>query len=323
MGYKLNLETMNQYCIEQNNGYKVLDIKYIEKPYQKQLWALVKCPNENHESYWVWWNNFRRGYYCKLCYYENNNLTIWSNDKVIDFFNKYELKIVNINDFKDVDKSILCIDKYGFRVFASISNLKGNRTPSSFQYNKYALDNIKLYCKLYRTDYEIINDKYDKIKTQYLWKYIGNDLPISIDPIFPQTADGFINGGCGHPYFSKSQGNRDFENELIKNNINYIREKKFKGCKDKNLLRFDFYIPKINEIIEIDGIQHTKVINFWGGEEGLKDRIRRDKIKNEYCKINNIKMIRIPYETNKIEIFKELIDDVIQLIKGKFILCRK
>lgn len=315
MNRKWDLETMNQYCNEQNIDYKVLKMKWIEKTYQKQLWVLIKCPNKNHEEYWVNWNAFKRGNRCKLCYYEKNNKTMWNKNKVKEFYNSHNLNIVNINDFKSVDKSILCIDKNGFKVFASIINLKGGRTPSPFQYNKYALDNIKLYCKLYRSDYEIISDKYDKIKTQYLWRYIGNNLPKNINPIFKQTADGFINGGCGHPYFSRSQGNRYFENELIKNNINYIREKKFKGCKDKILLRFDFYIPNINQIIEIDGLQHSQVIDYFGGKEGYEDRIRKDNIKNNYCRDNNIKIIRIPYETKKIEIFKELVDSVIESIK--------
>ena len=67
--------------------------------------------------------------------------------------------------------------------------------------------------------------------------------------IFNTTADGFIHGGCGHPHLSKSKsnGNKIFERELIVHDINYETEKTFKGCKDKSLLRFDFYLPDSNE----------------------------------------------------------------------------
>ena len=310
---KWDIKKMQKHCDDLN--YKVLDTKWIQKSYQNQQWALVKCPNKNHKEYWVWWNSFKRGFYCMECYYEKNNFTFWITDKVVEFYKKYNLKIVNINEWKNVDKSVLCIDKYGYKVFASITNLKnGYGKPSLFQYNIHALENIKHYCKLYRPEYEILSDTYINIKTMYKWKYNGDLLPNNINKIFPQTADNFINGGCGHSYFGKSNGEIIFENELLNYNIKYKRGKMFNDCKDKKVLRFDFYIPQLNEIIEIDGFQHYNIIDFFGGEEGYKDRVKKDNIKNEYCKNNDIKITRIPYLTNKIEEYKQLIDYTIQII---------
>jgi hypothetical protein len=61
--------------------------------------------------------------------------------------------------------------------------------------------------------------------------------------------------------------------------------------------------------IEYDGRQHFIAIEKWGGELGLLDQQKKDKIKDEYCKIKNIKLIRIPYNKNPIqeliEIFKK------------------
>lgn len=59
-------------------------------------------------------------------------------------------------------------------------------------------------------------------------------------------------------------------NLLIENNIKFISEKRFNGCKNINELPFDFYLPNQNLLIEYDGIQHFKPINFFGGEMGLK-----------------------------------------------------
>lgn len=205
------MEFRNNYCIEQNINYKVLETKYIEKSYQKQQWALVKCPNENHEAYWVWWNNFHNGYRCKLCHYEINGLIMWDKNKAIEFYSKYNLNIINIENFKSIDKRILCINKDGFKVFASITNLKADKIPSPFQYNKFAVENMNHYCKLYRPDYELISNKYINIKTKYLWKYIGNMLPENENRLFELSADSFIHGGSGHPYFSKSKGIIMFE----------------------------------------------------------------------------------------------------------------
>jgi rubrerythrin len=63
------------------------------------------------------------------------------------------------------------------------------------------------------------------------------------------------------------------------------------GC----FLRADFYIDSINTVIEFDGAQHFKPINYFGGEEHYRQCVQRDEIKNKYCKKNKINIIRIPY----------------------------
>lgn len=241
---------------------------------------------------------------------------MWTKEKVMNFYKQYGLEVLGIDNWKTVDKGIVCKDKIGFKYTASITTLKqGGYCFYMFnKLNPYSLENIKLYCKLYRPDYEFISDEYIGIKEEYKWKYNGDDLPINITSIFFQTADNFINGGCGHPYFGKSNGNRIFEGELIKYNIEYKREKTFKGCKDKKLLRFDFYLNKLNEVIEIDGLQHEMIIGLFGGEAGYNDRVRKDNIKNEYCKNNGVKLTRIPYRTNEIEIYKKAVDEKIKEI---------
>jgi len=316
MGKRWNLEAMNNFCKSNNShdGYEVLEIKRVEKPYQNQLWSLIKCPNDNHEAYWVCWNNFTRGDTCKQCFYEEKQMTIWTKDLAYNFFEEHGYKVICINDWRNVDKTVWCYDKYGFKVQASISNLKRkNSSPSPFQYNKFALENIKLFCKLFRQNYDIISEKYDKIKSEYQWIYKGT-LPSDTNPIFIQTADSFINGGRVHPYLSKTNGNIIFENELIIHNIEYIMEKTFPDCRDKAVLRFDFYLPNTNEIFEIDGLQHEKPIEYFGGEKQFIDTVKKDNIKNKYCQDNNIKITRIPYRTNKVIEFKELVNQAIQNI---------
>jgi hypothetical protein len=69
---------------------------------------------------------------------------------------------------------------------------------------------------------------------------------------------------------------------------------------------FDFVILDNNNqiiiCIEYDGEQHFKPIDFFGGEEAFVLQQERDKRKNNWCKDNNISLIRIPYyDYNKIE----------------------
>lgn len=61
---------------------------------------------------------------------------------------------------------------------------------------------------------------------------------------------------------------------------------------------FDFAVFKDNKLhclIEFDGEQHFRSIDFFGGEEKFIKQQENDRRKNEYCKNNGIKLIRIPY----------------------------
>lgn len=94
-----------------------------------------------------------------------------------------------------------------------------------------------------------------------------------------------------------------------KNIDSFICQKTFNDCKDKKRLPFDFYFEIDNQpyIIEYNGIQHYKPIEFFGGEEGLILRQKHDIIKKEYCNDNNIKFIEISCEKkNKKDIFNYL-----------------
>ena len=82
------------------------------------------------------------------------------------------------------------------------------------------------------------------------------------------------------------------------NNINYIPQKRFKDCKDNKPLPFDFYLPILNICIEYDGEQHFKSKEHFGGEQGFLTRQKHDQIKTDYCKNNNIPLLRISYKDN-------------------------
>jgi very-short-patch-repair endonuclease len=114
--------------------------------------------------------------------------------------------------------------------------------------------------------------------------------------IFSQTPNTHLRCGC--PNCKESKGEKTINNFLIKNNILYERQKKFDKCIYKSKLFFDFYLPEYNICIEYDGLQHFDIINYFGGEKNFKLMKIRDRIKNDYCKKNNIKLIRIKYNEN-------------------------
>lgn len=101
--------------------------------------------------------------------------------------------------------------------------------------------------------------------------------------------------GCAN----RSIGEENIEKILKENNIKYAKEFTFQDLKDKGRLRFDFAIfnenNTLSHLIEFDGRQHSNDYIPWNSEETLKERQRRDKIKDDYCKENNITLIRINY----------------------------
>ena len=99
-------------------------------------------------------------------------------------------------------------------------------------------------------------------------------------------------------------GRRAFANckYLEKINTDYEMQYRFKDCKFKYTLPFDFYLPQYNCCIEFDGKQHYQIVKHFGGLDEFIDTKIRDTIKNIYCQQNNIKLIRIPYwEFDRIE----------------------
>lgn len=94
-----------------------------------------------------------------------------------------------------------------------------------------------------------------------------------------------------------SEGEIRAEKYFTENNIVFLREHTFPDCRNPltgRLLYFDFWLPDFTMIIEVDGIQHYfKSEHFRDTDQSFADRQARDKIKDEYCILNNIKLVRI------------------------------
>lgn len=94
---------------------------------------------------------------------------------------------------------------------------------------------------------------------------------------------------------NKSHGEREIKIWLDGHGISYVAQKKFADCADVNPLPFDFFLPDYNKLIEYDGIQHFRPVDFFGGQSTYKKLASHDHIKTEYCMNNNIDLLRIPY----------------------------
>lgn len=115
-------------------------------------------------------------------------------------------------------------------------------------------------------------------------------------------AGGLVNEGKGCPSCSSSKGEKKIEEILKNENINYTIQKTFDGLVGvgNTKIRYDFYLPKHNLLIEYQGIQHEKPIDFSGRGEDFaikcfENQQEHDNRKREYAKKNNIKLLEIWY----------------------------
>lgn len=158
---------------------------------------------------------------------------------------------------------------------------------------------------------EILNQKFGKLVPvkptekrnnagKVIWECkcdCGNPNPVYV--IASSLKNGNTNS-CGCLQHT-SIGEEIIANILIENNINFKRQFTFpdlfspKGA----LLKFDFGIYNeqgtLKYLIEYDGIQHYKPVEYFGGEDAFKYLQECDKLKEEYCKDRNFPLIRINY----------------------------
>ena len=87
---------------------------------------------------------------------------------------------------------------------------------------------------------------------------------------------------------------------LIENNVEFATQYTFPDLKDIRPLRFDFAIFNqgvLSHLIEYNGSQHYEKPNgAWG--EGFETLQRHDKMKQDYCQNNNIRLIILTDEDN-------------------------
>ena len=203
--------------------------------------------------------------------------------------NRYDYSLVEYyNAFTKI--KIIC-KEHG--IFEQMPNyhLRGCGCSKCYGNYKYTTDEFIEKAK------KIHNNKYDY--SLVIYKNCTTKIKIicTIHSEFTQKPDNHLTGqGC--PICKESFGEKIIERFLKDNNILYKREKRFENCKYKRTLPFDFYLLKYNICIEYDGEQHFIIKDHFGGAKRLIESKIRDKIKTEYCKNNNIQLIRIRYDEN-------------------------
>lgn len=166
---------------------------------------------------------------------------------------------------------------------------------------------------LYKTTSEYISEailvhgnKYDYSNVNY----INTDNKICI--ICPDHGEFWQNprnhlSGCGCSICKESRLEHLIRLLFYNNNLSFTYQYKIDWLGKQSL---DFYLPYYNIAIECQGIQHFEPITFFGGENGLKNCIKRDITKNQLCSDNGIKLI---YVTNCVNLLDNIFKNEIFL----------
>lgn len=199
---------------------------------------------------------------------------------------KYDYSSMNCTHIKE--KINICCIKHGEFKQTIDNHIKGKGCPRCNGKNRTSESIIN--------EFKLIHgNKYDYSKVIY--KGIKSKIKImcSTHGEFDQVAETHLQGsGC--PICKESWGERKIRLFLDRNNMVYNSQYKFDGCVHILKLPFDFYLPDYNMCIEFQGEQHFKPVNFFGGVKMFEIRKIRDKIKEEFCRNNNIKLVIIRYD---------------------------
>lgn len=243
---------------------------------------------------------------CPKCYGRLKTNDDFISEAEIIHNNQYDYSLTNYRN-ASIKIKILC-NIHGEFMQAPRHHLDGagcdkcNRE----KYNAKRRWNTEIFIKKAK---QIHGDKYNYANTQYITNKKKIAFKCGLHGIIYQTPLNHLLGRGCH-ICKESSGENIIARLLKEKSVNYEREKTFSGCRDKKLLRFDFYLPKYNICIEFDGMQHYKPIELFGGKDGFVKTQRRDKIKNEYCKDSGVYLYRIKYGHNIKETLNEILWEV-------------
>lgn len=275
---KVILDRKNK--IESNN---LEIISFTELNFEEEI--ICKCLSCRHEIIGNYRTLSYKKFKCKFCILNSTSELVKNN----------QIKIVNI---EGQNVHVLCKKGHEYKqdrrnLLAGKNCAKCYREGRIFSKEDIQEKILQVHGDYYKYNFDNFKNLHSKI-----------EIKCQKNHIFFQKISNHIQGkGC--PICRESIGERIISNYLKKQNINYIRQKKFDDCKYKSKLPFDFYLPEYKIAIEYDGIQHFVPIARFGGVKEFEKTVAKDKIKSEYCDKNQIKLLRISY---KDDMFEKLLD---------------
>lgn len=248
-------------------------------------------------------NNFealfsaRKDYFCFNCEKESKDKIYQS---VLAGVKEGYLELLEWNGTHDSsNKAKFKCKRCGHIFYKSVKrHFNGKYCPNCFKtYNKFSLNDAKeKLLKLGIEDFEILQFHTTQDKALFKHKECGF--------AFSKRYEDFCQCGGKCPKCDKKQSSyeKKVEKFLLQNSIIYTYQKRFSDFCQYSY-DFEVIINDAKILIEVQGEQHYRPIQIFGSFEKQRER---DLKKREYCLINNIPLIEIPYwiiKENKLENF--------------------
>lgn len=139
--------------------------------------------------------------------------------------------------------------------------------------------------------------------TPYQVTYASNKMAwfqcsVNTDHVWRARIASRTTAGRGCPFCSSSKGEQAVNKVLESCGVKFEPQYKFDDCKDKRRLPFDFAVMdrgKAIGLIEFHGRQHYEEVAYFGGCDGHKGVVARDKVKKAYCERKFLPLLVIPY----------------------------
>ena len=254
----------------------------------------IICPE--HGEFWQFPYTHMKNHGCPKCARKASGKSISEHHRMkIDEFitrareihgDKYDYSKVEYNITND-KVCIICPIHGEFWQRASNHINRGNGCPKCHpNYNKTTEDFIETARKIH-------GDKYDYSKVEYVNNVTKVCIICPEHGEFWQRPNSHLSRKHGCPHCANSKLETEYENILKTNKTNYEKQKKIKGIKDKNSLRFDFYDVDNNTLIECQGIQHIRDCSDAFGKNYFLPLLKRDRIKYDKTNELNINLIYI------------------------------
>lgn len=288
------------YCSGRYTHFNEIEKEFIKRGYNllttnseyqgnKQLLVYI-CPNGHKHK--INWSNFKRGHGCPECAGQ-----FLSFENIIKEFTSRGCKLLTKEeDYKNNTTELIYECENGHIHKTNWATFRNSKNGC-----------MKMFCDIAFVK-KFFESKGCKLLTK---KYENNSQELTY--VCPKgkehktTWRRFFNKNQLCKCFKVYKGEEKISELLMLNKVDFKEQYSFKDCKYKGNLKFDFYLPSLNVCIEYDGVGHFKPTNFNGIDDerairGFEKQKLHDDIKDNYCKENNITLLRIPYwEINNIE----------------------
>jgi very-short-patch-repair endonuclease len=152
-------------------------------------------------------------------------------------------------------------------------------------------------------------NKYDYSKVEYVNSITKVCIICPKHGEFWQTPSSHINQKCGCPICNQSHLEEETRMYMENNKIKFEQQKMFNWL---GMMRLDFYLPELKQVIECQGIQHFEPTDFgrMGSEHARKvftDIVRRDKLKKKLCEEHGLTVSYVNYNQDVLEQLKKIV----------------